>query len=195
QTCALPILIGSPTKQDRNDLALELVNIEDNRLTQVLCDSPLNRNVDKKSFCISKETGSVFISLLGDTYFGEYYDRDRQRRGYRNYLEQYGYSYSLKYFSRFLAENDLNIVNFEASLTKEIESPLLGLKKWILDANPEKNIEVMRAYNIDAVLLGNNHSNDFGSECLASSLSMLDQADINNAGAGLNADLAATPMI
>src|SRR5690606_7395858 len=81
------------------------------------------------------------------------------------------------------------------SLTKEIESPLLGLKKWILDANPEKNIEVMRAYNIDAVLLGNNHSNDFGSECLASSLSMLDQADINNAGAGLNADLAATPMI
>ena len=105
---------------------------------------------------------SLDICLVGDTYFGEFYQELRQTRGKRNYLATNGYDYALRHLAPFLQSADFGIVNLEATLTERSSSPFSGTKDWILKGDPAKTLAALKAVNIGAAALGNNHTVDYG---------------------------------
>src|SRR4029453_10954696 len=136
----------------------------------------------------------VDVSFVGDTYFGESYQRRRARRGETDYLKAHGYAYSAKNFESFLHRADLVVANLEAALTAQSRSPFAGTKGWIHGANPASTVRTLQDYNIGSVALGNNHAADYGELGLVETLSTLDGRGVCAFGAGANAAEAEQPL-
>lgn len=137
----------------------------------------------------------VTVNFLGDTYFGEDYTRKRLKRGIQDGLTKFGYDYSMQKLLPLFSAGDLNIVNFEATcIEKGSRSPYEGIKPYILWAEGEPSIQVLKDANVHAVSLGNNHAMDFGVEGLKTTLTDFKQAGITTFGAGMNADEAGQPL-
>ncbi len=137
---------------------------------------------------------SLDICLVGDTYFGEFYQELRQARGKRNYLAAKGYDYALKHLAPFLQSADFGIVNLEATLTERTSSPFSGVKDWILKGDPAGTLAALRAVNIGAAALGNNHTADYGRAALEDTLNAVRSAGLFGFGAGQSAAEAAAPL-
>ncbi len=187
------VVVGCSDKKNRNSFALDLLDNSIHRVVKYTTTF-IKKCSSKKTLCIKSKKNVASISVLGDTYFGEYYDRDREKRRQKNYLDKYGYQHSFRFLSKFLTENDLNLANFEAALTHHKKSPLIGIKNWILDADPESSIDVLKNYNIDGVMLGNNHSSDFGNKALVESFDLWKNAGIPYIGAGHNSEESLDPL-
>lgn len=137
---------------------------------------------------------SLDVCLIGDTYFGEFYQELRKTRGLRNYLATRGYDYALERFAAFLQAADLAIVNLEATLTERESSPFSGTKDWILKGDPVKTLASLKTANIGAAALGNNHTFDYGRDALDDTLAAVRSAGLACFGAGGNAAEAAAPL-
>jgi UDP-N-acetylmuramoyl-tripeptide--D-alanyl-D-alanine ligase len=134
------------------------------------------------------------ICLVGDTYFGEFYQDLRQTRGQRNYLAAKGYDHGLKQLAPFLHAADFTIVNLEATLTTQPASPFAGAKDWILKGDPAKTMAALRTVSAGAAALGNNHTVDYGRAALDETLAAVRAAGLIPFGAGRNAADAAAPL-
>ncbi|HVR68195.1 MAG TPA: CapA family protein [Verrucomicrobiae bacterium] len=137
---------------------------------------------------------SLDICLIGDTYFGEFYQDLRQKHGQRNYLATKGYDHALLHLAPFLESADFCIANLEATLTEQPSSPFSGTKDWILKGDPAKTLAALKAVNIGAAALGNNHTVDYGRGALDDTLDAARSAGVIAFGAGRNATDAAAPL-
>nr|WP_300308209.1 CapA family protein [Halomonas sp.] len=142
-----------------------------------------------------KEMESSCINIIGDTYFGESYTRKRLRTGQKDALTTYGYAHSFKMISSLFRKQDFNIVNFEAVFVNGHETPLRGIKSFILDANAKKSITELKDNNIKCVTLANNHLMDYGAGALKYTLDEFQNNNLVSIGAGLNHRHASRPII
>ncbi|RLZ11114.1 CapA family protein [Acinetobacter sp. 2JN-4] len=129
---------------------------------------------------------SDWINIIGDTYFGEYYTDIRKYKGVDDALQRYGYQYSFEKIKKFFNQEDVNIANFEAVFNLEKTSPLQQKKAFILGARANETLKELQRIHINAVCLGNNHSNDYGEESLKYTLQCFEDKNINFIGAGLD---------
>jgi UDP-N-acetylmuramoyl-tripeptide--D-alanyl-D-alanine ligase len=134
------------------------------------------------------------VCLLGDTYFGEFYQELRKTRGSRNYLATRGYDYALERIAPFLQSADFVVANLEATLTSQESSPFSGTKDWILKGDPSKTLAALKVVNVGAAALGNNHTVDYGAAALGETLAAVRSAGMICFGAGRNAAEAAAPL-
>jgi poly-gamma-glutamate capsule biosynthesis protein CapA/YwtB (metallophosphatase superfamily) len=93
-----------------------------------------------------------------------------------------------------LAHADLRIVNLECALTRHQKQWTRTDKMFHFRADPE-TVRVLQAAHIDACTLANNHVLDYETQGLLDTLRVLDTAGIRHAGAGANANEAASPAI
>ncbi|MCH7315986.1 CapA family protein [Acinetobacter sp. ANC 3882] len=149
---------------------------------------PYNQTFDELPNPKKINAKSPFINILGDTYFGEFYTKIRERRKIVDVLQKYGYTYSFEKIASIFGKDDINIANFEAVFTnKENEqSPLEKIKPFILGADAEKTLNEFLHRNINHVVLANNHLKDYGSESLEFTLDQFDKKSIAYIGAGRN---------
>jgi len=131
-----------------------------------------------------KPAQEVRVVIGGDTYLGESYQQSRARMGLTNYLEAFGYDYSGEKLKPLFQRADSVIINLECALTHLEESPLEGRKGYILAGEPEATTGALKTLGVDAVLLGNNHTMDYGEQGLRDTLAALDSAGIAATGAG-----------
>ena len=124
------------------------------------------------------------INIMGDTYFGEFYTRNRSKRKVEDALSQYGYSYSFEKIKNIFNKDDLNIANFEAVFNCKKISPLAGIKPYILDADKENTLKELKSRNINYLVCANNHAKDYGDESLAYTLNAFEQENIGYIGVG-----------
>src|SRR5215217_8667961 len=89
---------------------------------------------------------------------------------------------------------DLRIINLECAITDNEQPWTRTPKVFHFRAKPSA-IETLRAAQIDACSLANNHTLDFEEEGLLDTLEHLDAAGIRHAGAGRNQEEAADPAI
>ena len=89
---------------------------------------------------------------------------------------------------------DLRIINLECAITDNEQPWTRTPKVFHFRAKPSA-IETLRAAQIDACSLANNHTLDFEEEGLLDTLDHLDAAGIRHAGAGRNQEEAADPAI
>lgn len=84
-----------------------------------------------------------------------------------------------------LNKADFRICNLECIISDRGE-PWSATPKVFHFRTDAKNIDVLKAANINLVSLANNHTLDFGYEAMADTLEILDEAKILYAGAGQN---------
>lgn len=132
----------------------------------------------------------VRVVLGGDTYFGEYYQALRASKAKINYLEEFGYGYSIERLAPLFQRADVGLLNLECALTEMERSPLEGKKGYILGGKPRETTDVLKALGIQAVLLGNNHAMDYGEQGLRDTINALDEANIKAIGANRNKALS-----
>jgi len=139
-------------------------------------------------------SGEFRINLIGDTYFGEYYTRIRQRKGIQDALTKHGYDYSFEKIRSLLASGDYNIANFEAVLTQKPLPPYTSTKPYALAGDPSQSAAALRRQGFRAVSLGNNHAFDYGTPGLIDTLENFSRAGIRTFGAGQHALEAEEPL-
>ncbi|WP_437890502.1 CapA family protein [Phytobacter sp. V91] len=135
------------------------------------------------------------LTLLGDTYFGEWYTRRRQARGIDDALQRYGYDHSFKAIAPLLQGSDFTLANFEAALSTDLSASLEGRKPFCLTGDPQASVAALRNAGINAVALGNNHAMDAGLPGLHQTLAAFGEGGIACIGAGFNARQAQAPLL
>ena len=87
---------------------------------------------------------------------------------------------------------DLRVINLECVISARGREWRPQSKAFHFRARP-RAIEFLKAANIDAVTLANNHVLDYGAEALLDCLALLDRAGIRHAGAGPSLTAAMEP--
>ena len=141
------------------------------------------------------DSPAATVTLLGDTYFGEWYTRQRQARGIDDALQRYGYDHSFAAIAPLLQGSDFTLANVEAALTTDQSISLEGRKPFCLTGDPTASVAALRKQGIDAVALGNNHAMDAGLPGLHSTLAAFREGGIACIGAGVNAHQAEAPLV
>jgi len=135
------------------------------------------------------------VTLLGDTYFGEWYTRRRQRRGVDDALQRYGYDHSFQAIDPLLAQSFLTIANFEAALADAATVRLRGRKPFCLTGDAQATAAALKRHGIDAVSLANNHALDAGVSGLLTTQDAFHQRGIITFGAGESSAQAHAPLM
>lgn len=135
------------------------------------------------------------LTLLGDTYFGEWYTQRRKARGIDDALQRHGYNHSFAALAPLLQGSDFTLANFEAALAVDLSASLEGRKPFCLTGSPASSVSELKKRGIDAVALGNNHAMDAGLPGLKSTLAAFEDGGIISLGAGLNAHQAEAPLV
>lgn len=89
---------------------------------------------------------------------------------------------------------DIRICNLECAISDRGEAWSATPKEFHFRSDA-KNIDVLRAANVNAVSLANNHALDYGYDALIDTLELLDSAAIHHAGAGRTRSEAEQPAI
>ena len=139
--------------------------------------------------------GEISILFLGDTSFGEYYQKSEPKAGRINVLGEKGYEYPLQNFKDILLGADFAIANLEAPITEIETSPFKRKKKYLGKERSDKSPATLKRFNIQAVSLANNHIMDFGEDGLSDTLSSLEKNSIRYFGAGTGEEEARRPLL
>lgn len=136
---------------------------------------------------------STTILFGGDTHFGESYFEEYGAEGMENILVTHGYKYSSSVIRDLAIDAEFVIVNLETPVTNIVSSAFEGVKPYIHWSDMDKTPEALKALNVTAVSLANNHMLDFGIPGLSQTQDVLSRYGIATFGAGKNAALAARP--
>jgi poly-gamma-glutamate capsule biosynthesis protein CapA/YwtB (metallophosphatase superfamily) len=127
------------------------------------------------------------IGLLGDVMLG------------RGVAETLGHSRPASVWAEELRELtaslDLVVCNLECCISRRGVPTTLIPDKPFFFRGPPRAVEALKAANVGAVSLANNHALDFGEEALADTLEALRAARIATAGAGRGPDAAHTAAV
>ncbi|MGE0006384.1 MAG: CapA family protein [Parvibaculaceae bacterium] len=124
------------------------------------------------------------LVICGDTYFGETFQAEREKKGDLNYLRAFGYEYSFEAIGELTRRADCAVINLECALTERPKSDYQGRRSVLLKGDPERTIAALKALNVHGAMLGNDHSKDFGENGLRDTIGNLERADIVPFGAG-----------
>jgi poly-gamma-glutamate capsule biosynthesis protein CapA/YwtB (metallophosphatase superfamily) len=131
--------------------------------------------------------GSIAIGLLGDVMLGRMVADALGR--------QTPHSLWSAKFRELASQLDLVVCNLECCVSSRGAPTAVIEGKPFFFRGPPVALDALKAINIGAVSLANNHALDFGPDALADTLELLGSADIAAAGAGLGPDAARRPAV
>lgn len=129
-----------------------------------------------------EKNDSFTIVASGDTMLGSWAE---------DVLSDSGYSYPFQYIGSEIGDPDIFFTNLEAPFGTGGEP---FDKKFTFRVKPDL-VNVLLAGKINLVSLANNHTMDYGAECLQQTFETLEENNIKYAGAGLNLKEARKPAI
>ncbi len=130
---------------------------------------------------------SIAIGLLGDVMLGRMVAEALQRQ-----LPETVWAPELRKLAEPL---DLVVCNLECCLSARGEPTTMVEGKPFFFRGPPAAVDALKAMNVGAVGLANNHALDFGPQALEDTLYLLHAAGVATAGAGLGVDSARSPAI
>ncbi len=118
---------------------------------------------------------SVTVSAAGDVTLATD-DAAKGEGSFESVLADEGYEYFLYHVKEIFEEDDLTIVNFEGTLS---DRGTRANKTYAFRGRPEW-AQVLTSSSVEAANLANNHSQDYGEDSLADTVSTLNDANILN---------------
>lgn len=129
----------------------------------------------REELAYTPEVKTVTVTGVGDCTLAT--DVNMAGEGSFDYYASSGdYSYFLKNFAPIFAEDNLTIVNFEGTLSKQGERQD---KQFAFRGNPNY-VQILTSSSVEAANLANNHSADYGNDSLSDTIKYLNEAGITN---------------
>lgn len=116
---------------------------------------------------------TVTITATGDCALGKL-ETHGYEGSFHSYYDKYGDAYFFENFKEVFGNDDLTIINLEASLT---DSTNIVEKEFNIKG-PKKFTGIMTSSSVEACSLGNNHTYDYGEQGLNDTISALEEADV-----------------
>lgn len=116
---------------------------------------------------------TVTITATGDCALGKL-ETHGYEGSFHSYYDKYGDAYFFENFKEIFANDDLTIINLEASLT---DSTNIVAKEFNIKG-PKKFTGIMTSNSVEACSLGNNHTYDYGEQGLNDTISALQEANV-----------------
>ncbi|MDO9536483.1 MAG: CapA family protein [Bacillota bacterium] len=113
-------------------------------------------------------------------------------RGVRVQLEQHGYEYSYAWVKDILHKADIAFANLESPLAAG--GTAVFKDRTLLFRGDLENAAALKDAGFTILSLANNHTMDYGSEGLSSTLDVLGSSSILSLGGGVNAEEARQPV-
>lgn len=167
-------VLGARDPYHRDQLILESIKSSESKI-EVQSNYQLAEKVDKDDFK---------INILGDTYFGEFYTDKRIKKGVQDSLMTEGRAYSFDGIRTLFSSGDMNIINFEATISSNHINLLSKRKPFVLYSDLNETVPALAKENVHLVTLGNNHIMDCGPESLSDTLTAFNKSEIITMGAG-----------
>ena len=142
-----------------------------------------------------RTAGRLDILFVGDTAFGEGYQRDRASLGLDNILESRGYLACFEGLTGLLAQADLVVANLETPLSHRDPPAGSPATRWRHKGDPGRSATALRTLGLRAVCLANNHAGDLGAAGVTDTLAVLNRWDIVGFGAGQTQAEARAPLM
>lgn len=144
--------------------------------------SQIESEMDTGTVVESEETESmlpepivttVTVTAAGDCSLGalQYHE---YAGSFHSYYDSYGESYFFDNFKEIFGQDDLTVVNLECVFT-DVEDRVE--KEFSIKGKPEY-AGILTSNSVEAVSLGNNHSQDYGPESLVDTKNALDEAGV-----------------
>ena len=116
---------------------------------------------------------TVTVTAAGDCSLGalQYHEYSGS---FHSYYDSYGESYFFDSFKEIFGQDDLTVVNLECVFTEEKDRVE---KEFSIKGKPEY-AGILTSNSVEAVSLGNNHSQDYGPESLVDTKNALDEAGV-----------------
>ncbi|HKL78812.1 MAG TPA: CapA family protein [Mobilitalea sp.] len=150
----------STENKDSIDNIDNTVNIEESNITEDVYDT-------------------IVISAAGDVTLGRDLNFGYERSFDHEFeLQENDYSYFFQNVKHIFEKDDITIVNLETTLTTANKP---AEKKFRFKADPSY-VEILRAGDIEAVSIANNHSHDYLEQGYVDTLKTLDSGDIGYFG-------------
>lgn len=142
-----------------------------------------------------RTAGRLDILFVGDTAFGEGYQRDRASLGLDNILQSRGYLACFEGLAGLLAQADFVVANLETPLSHRDPPAGSPPTRWRHKGDPGRSATALRTLGLRAVSLANNHAGDLGAAGLTDTLAVLNRWDIVGFGAGQTQAEAHAPLM
>ena len=135
------------------------------------------KKAEEAAKAAQKDPVSLTISVVGDCTLGtdETFDYDTSLNAY---YDSNGKDYFFQNVKSIFAADDLNIANFEGTLT---DSDAREDKTFAFKA-PAEYAQILTSGSIEAVNTANNHSHDYGDQSYTDTLTALDNEGITHFG-------------
>ena len=145
--------------------------------------TPNNNEVEEKEEVKADPVKkSITISFAGDVTMGNYIGSTGVGTfDYEVKAQNNDYSYFFRNVKDIFENDDLTIVNLEGPLTTSTNGD--RYKKFAFKGDPSY-VNILKAGDIEAVTLANNHSEDYFTQGLEDTKKVLDEAGIKYAGMG-----------
>ena len=134
---------------------------------------------------VPQQPADIAIGLLGDVMLGRMVARALRRQAPETL-----WAPDLRQLAGTL---DLVVCNLECCISTRGERTTLIEDKPFFFRAPTAAVDALKAMNIRAVGLANNHALDFGEQALGDTLELLSAGGIATAGAGFGRDAARSP--
>ena len=136
---------------------------------------------------MAPKSAGIAIGLLGDVMLGRMVAKAVERRP-----PEALWAAELRELASSL---DLVVCNLECCISTRGRPTALIERKPFFFRGPPAAVDALRAMNVGAVSLANNHALDFGEEALEDTLALVESQGIATAGAGFGLDGARAPAV
>ena len=163
------ILLTGCTNQDNNK-----INTEQEKQTESEMGSGSMSETEETQEVVPQPViTTVTITAAGDCSLGalQYHE---YAGSFHSYYDSYGENYFFERFKDIFGQDDLTIVNLECVFT-DAEDRVE--KEFSIKGKPEY-AGILTSNSVEAVSLGNNHSQDYGPESLVDTQEALDEAGV-----------------
>lgn len=116
---------------------------------------------------------TLVLTAVGDCTFATDSNADRET-GFVTYAKNNGYDYFFKNVRSLFSKDDLTLVNFEGTLSKNGEREE---KQFAFRGDPEY-VKILTGSSVEAANIANNHSSDYGNISLKDTRQILEENGI-----------------
>lgn len=134
-------------------------------------------------FIINSTTSQITVSFVGDILLD---------RGVRKAIEEKGYDYPYEIVKNIFKKDDITFGNLECPILTKGKA-VYKRPELIFKADPQ-NASALKKAGFDILNIANNHTMDYGSEGLLSTIDILKENNIKTVGGSRNYNTARKPV-
>ncbi|NLB90996.1 MAG: CapA family protein, partial [Clostridiales bacterium] len=125
---------------------------------------------------------TLTFSFAGDCTLGATEGMLKRKNGFKTFIDNHSFAYPFEQLTSLFANDDLTVINLEGVFSDTSKGE--NKKKNFAFRGPTEYVNILLEGSVEAVNIANNHTQDYGTRGVTSTLETLDHHQLGYAGNG-----------